>query len=145
MAGLPRVVASGQRIAEVSGTNVHLLTVELWSSDQVTVRLVGELDDRMRSAVASYHAAIEAWTPDSGRHAFPRSPGEELCNALQVRPSDEVGTAYNYESGSSGGTGRELLCEWHFRASQEVPGNRLTLTVTSSEGAGGSAEIAFSG
>ncbi|MFG3689672.1 hypothetical protein [Micromonospora sp. NPDC047740] len=143
MAGLPRVVASGKRIAEVRGTDMYLLTVELWSPNQVTVRLVGELNDRMRSAVASYHAAMESLSPDRGRDAVPRSPGEELFKALQVRLSDEVGTAYNWESGSSGGTGQELLCEWRFRASHELHGNRLTLTVTSSEGVGGSEEIVF--
>jgi hypothetical protein len=66
-----------------------------------------------------------------------------MFRALRVGLSDEAGTAFTLESGSSGGSGHELLCEWHFRASHELPRSHLTLTVTSSEGAGGSEEIDF--
>ncbi|MFC8618826.1 hypothetical protein ACFT9M_20770 [Micromonospora purpureochromogenes] len=143
MAGIPRVFASGKRIAALRDTNVYLLTVELWSRNQVTVRLVGELNERMQSAIASYNAALQGWTADQGKDAVPRSPGEEMFSALRVGLSDEVGTVFTWESGSSGGTGHELLCEWHFRASPELHGGHLTLTVTSSEGSGGSEEIIF--
>ncbi|MEO3743669.1 hypothetical protein [Plantactinospora sp. B5E13] len=141
MADVPYVFASGKRIAALRDTTVYLLTVELWSRNQVTVRLVGELNERMRSAIAVYNAALEGWTPDRGRDAVPRSPGEKMFDALEVVLSDEVGTVYTWESGSSGGTGHELLCEWHFRASPDLRGGRITLTVTSGEGSGGSEEI----
>jgi hypothetical protein len=93
MAGIPRVFASGKQIAALRDTNVYLLTVELWSGNQVTVRLVGQLNERMQSAIDSYYVALQGWTPDQSRDAVPSSPGEEMFRALRVGLSDEVGTA----------------------------------------------------
>ncbi|WP_262287474.1 hypothetical protein [Micromonospora sp. MA102] len=143
MTGVPRVFASGQQIAALRDTNVYLLTVELWSGNQVTARLVGQLNERMQSAIDSYYVALQGWTPGQSRDAVPSSPGEEMFRALRVGLSDEAGTAFTLESGSSGGTRHELLYEWHFRASHELHGSHLTLTVMNSEGAGGSKEIDF--
>ncbi|MBX7265533.1 hypothetical protein KIF24_05400 [Micromonospora sp. Llam7] len=146
MGSHPRVFASATRVATVDGTGIHLLTVELWNAEQVSVRLVGDLDDRMRSALASYHEAMESWAPELGRDLLPVSPADALHRALEVRLADEYGTEFRYDSGSSGGTGRELLCEWHFRPSPPLRGDRLTLTfiVSGAEGVGSSMQVVFS-
>jgi hypothetical protein len=143
MEGFPRVVTSGARIATVDGTDVRVLTVELWNPEQVTVRLVGDLDDRTWAALVTYREALERWTPERGRDALPVSPGEALHDALDVRLTDAWGTDYRCESASSGGTGRELLCEWHFRASSPLPGDHLTLTVTSVDGTAVTMAVSF--
>jgi hypothetical protein len=113
----PRVFAPGVAIADVTGIKMYLLTVESWN-DRVLVRLDGALTGSARDRIAAHQVA---------------TVGDEIFRSLTLRVSDDVGTAFEWRSGASGGTGAELLCEWLFEPAAPDTASTLTVTVAAAD------------
>lgn len=136
MTSVPRVFTSGDVLAKAAGTDVHLLTVETWDN-RVVVRMVGAVNDAIRAELAAHEARMQDW--DKRRQAGsdewpPEMPGELIFQELKVRISDDLGTTFELSSGSSGGSGTEMLCEWRFEPGMSPAASTLTVTVTSADG-----------
>ena len=133
---VPRVFTSGAVLARAAGTDVHLLTVEAWDG-RVMVRMVGAVNDAIRAELASYGARLSEWDERrrSGSDEWPpKMPGELIFQELKVRLTDDLGTTFTWSSGSSGGSGTEMLCEWSFEPGMPAAASALTVTVTSADG-----------
>jgi hypothetical protein len=136
MTSVPRIFASGDVLARAAGTDVHLLTVETWGN-RVVVRMVGAVNEAIRAELAAYEARLQDWTkrrqadPDEWP---PTMPGELIFQELEVRLTDDLGTAFELSSGRSGGSGTEMLCEWSFEPGMQPAPSTLTVTVTSADG-----------
>lgn len=135
MANIPRVFTSGERVATVDGVDVHLLTVEP-AGDHVCVRMIGAATDHTRRLVAEHRAVMDDWSAHhrAGEKRPPASPAERVFDSLTLRLDDGAGTRFHPESGSAGGTGTELRCEWIFVPGAAPDAERLTLSVTSPDG-----------
>ncbi|MFI6163004.1 hypothetical protein ACIA59_24020 [Micromonospora haikouensis] len=137
MVTIPRVCASGARIAELDDIGVHLLTVETWT-DRVTVRLVAAGTGTVRQRMDSREVDLIDWTRRRNAGSDeppPKTPGEELMDALTVEITDELGTAYCWVGKSGGGSGTELLAEWYFAPALPSQAPSVTVTVTTAGGA----------
>jgi hypothetical protein len=135
VATIPRVFASGARVAELGDAAVHLLTVETWS-DRVTVRLVIAATEAVLERMGTREIELADWMRrrNAGHDGPPpKNPGEELIDALTVEATDELGTAYCWVGSSAGGSGTELLAEWYFTPAP--PTSSVTVTVTTRDGA----------
>jgi hypothetical protein len=136
MTSVPRVFTSGDVLASAAGTDVHLLTVETWG-DRVVVRMVGALNEAIRADLAGHEARMQDWRErrQAGSDEWPpKLPGELIFQELKVRLADDVGTTFKWSSGSSGGSGTEMLCEWSFEPGMPSAASTLTVTVTSADG-----------
>ena len=136
MTSVPRVFASGDVLATAAGTDVHLLTVETWGN-RVVVRMVGAVNDAIRAELAAHEPRMPHWNERcrAGSDEWPpKVPGELIFQELKVRIADDLGTAYEWSSGSSGGSGTEMLCEWRFSPGMAPGAATLTVTVTSADG-----------
>ena len=136
MTSVPRVFASGDVLARAAGTDVHLLTVESWGN-RVVVRMVGAVDDAIRAELAAHEARTQDWNERrrAGSDEWPpKTSGELIFQELTVRIADDVGTTFDWSSGSSGGSGTEMLCEWRFEPGMPPAASTLTVTVTSADG-----------
>jgi hypothetical protein len=139
------VFAPGVAIADVTDIEMYLLTVESWNA-RVLVRLDGALTDTARFRIAAHQTAMDEWP---GRQLAgqqerpPDSVGEEIFRSLTLRVSDDVGTEFRWRSGSSGGTGAELLCEWLFEPAAPDTASTLTVTVATANGIERSHTVGF--
>jgi hypothetical protein len=136
MTSVPRVFTSGDVLAGAAGTDVHLLTVETWG-DRVVVRMVGAVNEAIRADLAAYETRMHDWYErrQAGSEEWPpKMPGERIFEELEVRLTDDVGTLFECSSGSSGGSGTEMLCEWRFEPGMPSSASTLTVTVTSADG-----------
>jgi hypothetical protein len=136
MTSVPRVFTSGDVLARAAGTDVHLLTVETWGN-RVVVRMVGAVNEAIRAELAAYEARMHDWHErrEAGSDEWPpKMPGELIFQELKVRLTDDLGTKFKWSSGSSGGSGTEMLCEWSFEPGMPPAASTLTVTVTSADG-----------
>jgi len=136
MTFVPLVFRSGAVLAEAAGTDVHLLTVEAWDK-RVVVRMAGAVNDMIRAELAGYETQMAAWHERrlAGSDEWPpKLPGELIFQELTVRLTDDLGTEFAWSSGSSGGSGTEMLCEWSFKPGMPAAASTLTVTVTSADG-----------
>jgi len=136
MTSVPQVFRSGAVLARAAGTDVHLLTVEVWDK-RVVVRMAGAVNDAIRADLAGYEARMAAWHERrrAGSDEWPpKMPGELIFQELTVRLTDDLGTEFKWSSGLAGGSGTEMLCEWSFESAMPVAASALTVAVTSTDG-----------
>ncbi|MET7418595.1 hypothetical protein [Dactylosporangium sp. NPDC005555] len=116
MAGVPRVVASGELVARVDGIAVHLLTVEAWAG-RVAVRAVGVPDDDALAAMRAHEVAMAEWYTSAAAAGTrpPRSPADVTLEAVRVQ-AEQGGVPLRPVAWSHGGTGTEWLGQWVFEA-----------------------------
>jgi hypothetical protein len=136
VSSIPRVFPAGTPVARVGEIEIYLLTVESWS-DRMLVRLVGAATDATREQIATYNTDMSEWVQrhgKAGEEPAPQSMGEQLFASVTVRVVDDLSTDFRWISGSSGGTGTELLCEWLFEPAIPPEATSVRVVVTTVDG-----------
>lgn len=135
MAGVPRVVASGELVARVDDVPVHLLTVEAWAG-RLAVRLVGVPDDETRHPTGAHDAALVEWHTSGAADAGirpPRSPADVLFQSVKLS-AEQGGVPLRLMGWSCGGTGTEWLGQWSFESGTDMAVGMVRLTVETDDG-----------
>jgi hypothetical protein len=133
---LPRVISPIRPLFLRDGIEVALVSIELWPNHLV-VRLAALPNHVTDSRQRQHEAELEQW--GDRLHAVgsrpPGEPGARLLSPLSVVVEDDTGTTYTPRSSSAGGTGSEWHGDWYFVADVPPTIERLTVRVTSPEGA----------
>ena len=111
--------------------------MESWG-DRIAVRLVAAATDRTRQLTAAHETALREWSErrrTSHDDPPPEWPAALLGDSLALRLEDDAGTNFRRISGHSGGTGTEWLVEWVYTPAPAPAAKRITLTVTTADGA----------
>jgi hypothetical protein len=124
---LIKVLAPARLLATVEGVEVLLVSVELWRT-HVFVHLAGLGNDLMDRLLREHQALMERWGRDPNPSEPPEQPGAML-GRIDLRISDDVGTAYHPSSSSAGGTGTEWRADWTFEPGVPPEATRLTIAI----------------
>ena len=126
---MPLVISPVKRLFEREGSDIALITVEVWPQETI-VRLAALVDDPAAEEFA-YEAAVDQWVQDGrDKRTFPPEPGDRRFQDVSVALSDDVGTLYHSDVRSVGGTGGYFRGEWHFPNAVPNEAQRLVVEAT---------------
>jgi hypothetical protein len=123
MSEAPRVFPKVTLVGTREGVDLYLLTVESWPGGHLLVRIAGIPTEQGLARLMAEDAETTARhlpDRDGNRAARPRRIRERIFEAIEVRVTDDAGTAYALTATSSGGMRSELWQEWTF--APELPG-----------------------
>jgi hypothetical protein len=123
MTEAPRVFTKVTAIGMREGVDLYLLTVESWPGGCLLVRIAGIPTEQGLARLMAEDAETTAGhLPDRDGHrvARPQQIRERIFEAIEVRVTDDAGTAYALTGTSCGGMRSQLWQEWTF--APELPG-----------------------
>lgn len=124
---------------QVDGTDIALVSVELWPRETV-VRVAALVEDSVEEEEA-FGERLDSWAAGGSLGPIPESPGEPLYRDLSLSLSDDLGTEYRAKSSAVGGTGRLFRGDWHFPRGVPQEATWLLVEANTEVGEGGSYEL----
>src|SRR5690242_1834203 len=133
MAELPKVVSPLATVGQREGVELVLVSVEAWP-DEVVVRMRGRASPLTRRMETDFDAALGTWHRQGREGRPPEEPAERIFPPdLDVRVTDDLGTAYKLRASARGGTGTEFHANWTFLPGPPDRAGRLTVRVCDAE------------
>jgi hypothetical protein len=133
----PVVFAPVKMVGSVGDIDVYLVTVESWGG-HVRVRLAASRRQDAAAARARHEAAMAEWYERQlalrragrrGEADWPPTDGNRIAEVTRCEVGDDVGTAYRWVQGASGGSGSENLSEWDFEPAWPDEADVLAVSV----------------